>query len=84
MDLLRASQSLRSLKRGIGAPQLLTTCQKRTQAFTAALNALQMTAEKLLSQPQATLQSLILYHALDTAVASANVPEEPTEVTTVA
>ncbi len=64
----------------MGASQLRTA----TQAFAAALEVLQISEEELLSQPRAVLQSLILYHALPSVVESANVPEEPTAVTTVA
>ncbi len=56
----------------------------RTQAFAGMLQALQVTAEEVLSQPPEVLQSLILYHALPSVVESANVPTEPTAVTTVA
>ncbi len=55
-----------------------------TQAFAEMLRALEVTAEEVLSQPPEVLQSLILYHALPSVVESANVPEEPTAVTTVA
>lgn len=54
------------------------------QAFAAALQALQMTAQELLSQPQATLRSLILYHAAPTPLYSSSVPEADTAILTVA
>ncbi len=54
------------------------------QAFDAALEALQVSVEMLLSQSRETLQSLVLYHALPNVVESADVPTAPTAVTTVA
>ncbi len=61
------------------------TCMcPRVQAFAEALQALQISEEELLSQPQDTLRSLILYHAVPTPLYAASVREADTAVLTVA